>query len=111
MEEKRKAYRLLVAKRKGERPLGRPRRRWVNNIKMDLGEIEWRGDWITLAQDRDKWRALVNAVMNHKMVGGSRVASQLVSPQFGCNRDLNVIINVRLCLDQDIYCKVNLSLY
>jgi hypothetical protein len=49
----------------GERPLGRPRRSWVANIKMDLSEIGWGGvDWIGLAQDRDKWRALVNAVMN-----------------------------------------------
>jgi hypothetical protein len=61
MEEKRNAYRLVV----GKRPLGRPRGRWVDNIKMDLLEIGWGGvDWIALAQDRDKWRALVNAVMN-----------------------------------------------
>jgi hypothetical protein len=46
-------------------PLGRPRHRWVNNIKMDLREIRWDGmDWIDLAQDRDQWRALVNTVMN-----------------------------------------------
>jgi hypothetical protein len=73
MGEKRNAYRLLVGKPEGMRPLGRPRRRWVDNIKMDLGEIEWVGvDWIGLAQDRDKWRALVNSVMNlrfHKMLG------------------------------------------
>jgi hypothetical protein len=63
MGEKRNAYRLLV--RKGKRPLGRPRRRWVDNIEIDLLEIGW-GDvvWIDLAQDRDKWRAVVNAVMN-----------------------------------------------
>jgi hypothetical protein len=49
----------------GKRPLGRPRRRWVDNIKMDLLEIGWGVvDWIGLAQDRNKWRALVNAVMN-----------------------------------------------
>jgi hypothetical protein len=57
----------LLASRKqaGERPLGRTRRRWVGNIKMDLLEIGWGGvDWIDLAEDRDKWRALVNAVMN-----------------------------------------------
>jgi hypothetical protein len=57
----------------GKRPLGKPRHRLVDNIKMDLGEIEWSGvDWFGLAQDRDKWRALVNAVMNlwfHKMLG------------------------------------------
>jgi hypothetical protein len=65
MGEKRNAYRLLVGKPDGKRPLGRPRRRWVENIKMDLLEIGWGGvDWIGLAQDRDKWRPLVNAVMN-----------------------------------------------
>jgi hypothetical protein len=65
MGEKRNAYRLLVGKPDGKRPLGRPRRRWVNNIKMDLLETGWGGvNWIGLAQDGDKWRALVNAVMN-----------------------------------------------
>jgi hypothetical protein len=58
-------YRILVGKPEGKRPLGRPRRRWVDNIKMDLGEIGWDGtDWIELAQDRDQWRALVNTMMN-----------------------------------------------
>jgi hypothetical protein len=56
---------LLVVKPEGKRPLGRPRRRWVDNIKMDPREIGWDGmDWIELAQDRDQWRALVNTVMN-----------------------------------------------
>jgi hypothetical protein len=65
MGEKRNAYRLLVGKPEGKRPLGRPRRRWVDNIQMDLLEIGWGGvDWIGLAQDKDKWRALVNVVMN-----------------------------------------------
>jgi hypothetical protein len=59
------AYRILVAKPEGKRPLGRPRCRWVDNIKMDLREIEWCGtDWIDLPQDRDQWRALVNTIMN-----------------------------------------------
>jgi hypothetical protein len=58
-------YRFLVGKLEGKRPLGRPRRRWVDNIKMDLVEIGWGGlDWICLAQDRDQWRFLVNSVMN-----------------------------------------------
>jgi hypothetical protein len=63
--KKRNAYSLLVGKPDGKKPLGRPRRRWVDNIRMDLGEIEWGGmDWIGLAQNRNWWRALVNAVMN-----------------------------------------------
>jgi hypothetical protein len=58
-------YSSVVGKPEGKRPLGRPRRRWVDNIKMDLLEIGWGSvDWISLAQDRDKWRALVIAVMN-----------------------------------------------
>jgi hypothetical protein len=68
MEEKRNAYRLLVGKPEGRRPLGRPRGRWVFNIRMDLGEVGWNDvDWIGLAQDRDKWRALLNAVMNFRV--------------------------------------------
>jgi hypothetical protein len=62
---RRNAYRILVGKPEGKRQLGRPSRRWVDNIKMDLGEIGWGGmDWIDMAQDRDQWRALVNAVVN-----------------------------------------------
>jgi hypothetical protein len=65
MGEKRNVCRLLGGKPEGERPLGRPRQRWVDNIKMDLGDLGWNDVyWIGLAQDRDKWRALVNAVMN-----------------------------------------------
>jgi hypothetical protein len=57
--------RILVGEPEGKRPLGRPRRRWVDNIKMDLREIGWDGMyWIDLAQDRDQWTALVNTVMN-----------------------------------------------
>jgi hypothetical protein len=63
--EKRNAYRLLVRNPEGKRPLGRPRRRWVDNIKMDLRETGWDGmDWIDLARDRDKDRALMSTVMN-----------------------------------------------
>jgi hypothetical protein len=65
MGERRNAYRILVGKPDGRRPLGRPRRGWVDSIKMDLREVGWDGrDWIDLAQDRDRWRAYVNAVMN-----------------------------------------------
>jgi hypothetical protein len=65
MGEKRYSYRILVGNPEGKRPVGRPRRRWVDSIKMDLREIGWDGmDWIDLAQDRDQWRALVNAVLN-----------------------------------------------
>jgi hypothetical protein len=63
--EKRNAYRILVGKPEGRRPLGRPRRKREDNIKMDLMDIGWGGvDWIALAQDRDQWRAFVNMVMN-----------------------------------------------
>jgi hypothetical protein len=63
--EKKNAYRILVAKPEGKRPLGRPRCRWVDNIKMDLTVIGWDGgDWIDLAHSRDQWKALVNTVMN-----------------------------------------------
>jgi hypothetical protein len=59
------AYRILVGKPEGKRPLRGSRRRWVNNIKMDLKEIGWDGmDWIDLAQDRGQWKALVSMVMN-----------------------------------------------
>jgi len=65
MGERRGVYRILVGKPEGKRPIGRPRRRWEDNIKMDLQEVGCGGmDWIELAQDRDRWRELVNVVMN-----------------------------------------------
>jgi len=65
MGERRRVYKVLVGKSEGKRPLGRPRRRWEDNIKMDLQEVGYGGmDWIELAQDRERWRAVVNAVMN-----------------------------------------------
>jgi hypothetical protein len=63
--EKRNAYRLLVRKPEGKQPLGRPRSRWVDNIRMDLGEVGWGDvDRIGLATDRNRWRAVVNSVLN-----------------------------------------------
>jgi hypothetical protein len=65
MGEKMNAYRILVGKPEGKRPLERPRHRWVDNIKMDLREIGWDGaDSMDMAEDRDQWRALVNTVLN-----------------------------------------------
>jgi hypothetical protein len=65
MGETRNAYRLLLGKPEGKRPLGRPRRGWLDNIKINLREIGWNGmDWIELAQNRDQWKAPVNTVMN-----------------------------------------------
>jgi hypothetical protein len=66
--EKRNAYRLLIGKREGKRPLGRSRRRWLDNIRMDLGEVGWGDvDRIGLAQDRNRRRALVNSVLNFRV--------------------------------------------
>jgi hypothetical protein len=68
MGEKINAYRLLVGKPEGRRPAGRPRRRWLDSISMDLAEVGW-GDvhWIGLVQDSDRWRALVNSVLNFRV--------------------------------------------
>jgi hypothetical protein len=71
MGEGRNVYRVLVGKPERKRPLERPRRRWEDGIKMDLREIGWGGggvEWIQLAQDRDRWRAVVNAVMNLRVM-------------------------------------------
>ena len=87
--ERRGAYRVLVGKPEGRRPLGIPGRRWEDNIKMNLRDVECGGmDRIDLVQDRKRWRALVNAVMNlrcHKMRGISSLAEDLLASQEGIN--------------------------
>jgi len=67
MGERRGMHRVLAGKPEGKRPLGRPRRRWEDNIKMGLREMGGGGDWMELAQDRDRWRALVNTMMNFRV--------------------------------------------
>jgi len=67
MGEGRGVHRVLAGKHEGKRPLGRPRHRWEDNIKMDLREVGGGGDWMELAQDRDSWQALVNKVMNFRV--------------------------------------------
>jgi hypothetical protein len=64
MGEKRREYRILVGRSEGRRPLGRPRRRWEDNIKIDLQVVGWGTDWTELAEYRNRWQAVVNAVMN-----------------------------------------------
>jgi hypothetical protein len=65
MGQKRNTYRIFVGKPEGKKPLGMPKRRCVDNIRIDNREIEWSGmDWIDVAQNRDQWRAIVNTVMN-----------------------------------------------
>jgi hypothetical protein len=89
--EKRNAYRLLVVKPEGKRPLGSPRRRWVDNIKMDLGEVGWGDmDWIGLAQDRDRWRALVNSVLKLRVpLNPGKLSSGLTSRGLSSNTQLH----------------------
>ncbi|KAJ4426547.1 hypothetical protein ANN_27361 [Periplaneta americana] len=85
MGESRNAYRVLVGRPEGKRPLGRPRRRWEDNIKMDLREVEYDDrDWINLAQDRDRWRAYVRAAMN------LRITPQAASRTYWLSRPASV---------------------
>jgi hypothetical protein len=93
MGEKRNAYRLLVWKPEGKRPLGRPRRRWVDNIKIDLGEVEWGDvDWIGLAKDRNSWRALVNSVLNLRVPwNAGKLSSGLTSSGLWGSVQLHIV--------------------
>jgi hypothetical protein len=91
MGEKRNAYRLLVGKPEGKRQLGRRRRRWVDNVRMDLGEVGW-GDveWIGLAQDRNRWRALVYSVLNLRVpLNAGKLSSGLTSSDLSSSAQLH----------------------
>jgi hypothetical protein len=91
MEEKRNAYRLLVGKPEGKRPLGRPRRRWLDNVRMDIGQVGW-GDveWIGLAQDRNRWRVLVNSVLDLRVpLNAGKLSSGLASSGLSSSAQLH----------------------
>jgi hypothetical protein len=91
--EKRDAYRLLVGKPEGKRPLGRVRRRWLDNIRMDLVEVGWGDvDWIRLAQNRDRWRALVNSVLNRRVpeIAG-KLSSVLTTRDLSSSAQLHIV--------------------
>jgi hypothetical protein len=89
--EKRNAYRLLVGKPEGKRPLGKPGRRWVDNIRMDLGEVGWDDvNWIGLAQDRNRWRALVNSELNLRVPSNAgKLSSGLTSSGLSSSAQLH----------------------
>jgi hypothetical protein len=91
--EKRKTSMLLVGKPEGNRQLGR--RRWVDNIKMDLGEIGWDGvDWIRLAQDMDRWRALVNAVLSLRVPqNAGKLSSVLTTRDLSSSAQLRKLVS------------------
>jgi hypothetical protein len=91
--EKRNAYRLLVGKPERKRPLGRPRRRWVDNIMMDLGEVGW-GDvvWIGLAKNRNSWRAVVNSVLNLRVpLNAGKLSSGLIYSGLSVSAQLHIV--------------------
>jgi hypothetical protein len=91
--EKRNAYKLLGGKPEGKRPVGRPRRLWVDNIRMNLGEVGWGDvDWIGLAQDRNRWTALVNLVLNFRVPqNAGKVSSDLKSDGLSSSAQLHIV--------------------
>jgi hypothetical protein len=91
MGEKRKAYTLLVGKPEGRRPLGRPRSRWLDNIRPDFVEVGWGDvDWIGMAQDRDRWRALVKSVLNLRApLNAGKLSSVLTSMDLSSSAQLH----------------------
>jgi hypothetical protein len=93
MGEKKKTYRLLVRKPEGKRPLGRLSIRWVDNIRMDLGEVGWSDvDWIGLAQERNRWRALVNWVLNLRVpLSAVKLSSGLASGGLSSSAQLHIV--------------------
>jgi hypothetical protein len=96
--EKRRAYRVLAGRPEGRRPLRRPRHRWEDNIKVDLQDVECEGmKWIDLAQDRDRWRALVNAVMNLRFpqIAENFLTSREPDSFSGCLCSLKLVSYIR----------------
>jgi hypothetical protein len=93
MGEKGNAYRLLVGRPEGKRPLGIPRHRWVDNIRMDLGEVGWGNvEWIGLAQDRNRWRALVNSVLNLRVPwNAGKLSNGLTSSGLSVSAQLHIV--------------------
>jgi hypothetical protein len=91
--EKRNAYKLLVGKPERKKPLGRPRRRWVDNIKRNLGEVGWGDvDWTGLAQDRNRRRALVNSVLNLQVPCNAGILSSgLISSGLSVSAQLHIV--------------------
>jgi hypothetical protein len=93
MGEERNAYRLLVGKPDGKRPLGRPRRRWMDAIRMDRGEVGYGDvDWIGLAQDRNRWRAVVNSLLNLRVPrNAGKLSSGLTSSGLSSSVQLHIV--------------------
>jgi hypothetical protein len=93
MGKNRNAYRLLMGKPEGKRSLGRPRRMWVDNIRMDLGDVGWGDvDWIGLAKDRNRWRTLVNLVLNLRVPrNAGKLSSGLTSSGLSGSAQLHIV--------------------